>query len=697
MQKPVRPLHADHTPALAWARANLRWTGLPSPAEDFRRLRAAPAKIPPKARLPAAFASALLLAIIIFAMIFQWNWLRGPIAEYASARMNRHVAIDGDLEVHPWSLSPRATANGVTVSQPAWTGKTDNMVELPRLTVQVQLMPLLKRQVILPLVDVQKPKFHLIRDAGGRANWNFHDEQPARPLKLPPIHHFIIEDGALRIDDARRKLTFVGVISSNEQTTGAGRGVFTLDGRGLLNGTNFLAKVTGGPLLHVDPNIPYQFDARVQSGATKITAVGAIPHPFDLGAFSAKVHASGADLADLYELTGLAFPTTPPYDLAAGFGRVGAHYSLRRIHGRVGVSDLSGAMKVDASEKKPFLSADLASRRLDFADFLAVFGGVPKHTAGRPLSPTQRAQAAKLRAEHRVLPDQPLKTDRLKAMDARVDYRAETVQAGKLPVRKLVAKVKLQDSVLTFDPLSLILPQGALAGQIRIDGRRAVPAGSIDMRLSNARLETFIPSRGGPPPVEGAVLARAKLAGTGQSVRAVASNADGSVSVLIPHGQIRQAFAELLGINALKGGLLLWSKNQHQTPIRCAVVDFRAQNGVLNAERIVIDTGVVRSEGHGQINLKDETVNLRFTGKSKKFRLVRVMAPITVKGRLAEPNVGVDLAKATPQLGIAGVLGALVSPLAAIIPFIDPGGAKDADCAALMTEPRAPAQRVASR
>src|SRR5262249_11094341 len=150
------------------------------------------------------------------------------------------------------------------------------------------------------------------------------------------------------------------------------------------------------------------------------------------------------------------------------------------------------------------------------------------------LSPTQQAQAARLRAEHRILPDQPLKTDRFKVMNARVDYRADTVQAGKLPVRKLITKVKLQDSVLTFEPLSLVLPQGALAGQIRIDGGHAVPASALDMRLSNARVETFIPHRGGPPPLEGALLARAKLAGTGHSVRATAASADGSIRVVIP-------------------------------------------------------------------------------------------------------------------------------------------------------------------
>ena len=35
-------------------------------------------------------------------------------------------------------------------------------------------------------------------------------------------------------------------------------------------------------------------------------------------------------------------------------------------------------------------------------------------------------------------------------------------------------------------------------------------------------------------------------------------------------------------------------------------------------------------------------------------------------------------------LALGAILGAVVSPLAAIIPFITPGGAKDADCGALL-------------
>jgi hypothetical protein len=49
----------------------------------------------------------------------------------------------------------------------------------------------------------------------------------------------------------------------------------------------------------------------------------------------------------------------------------------------------------------------------------------------------------------------------------------------------------------------------------------------------------------------------------------------------------------------------------------------------------------------------------------------------------------VDLGKAAPQIGIAAAIGAVLSPLAAILPFIEPGLAKDADCAGLIQEAKA--------
>ena len=107
----------------------------------------------------------------------------------------------------------------------------------------------------------------------------------------------------------------------------------------------------------------------------------------------------------------------------------------------------------------------------------------------------------------------------------------------------------------------------------------------------------------------------------------------------------------------------------------------------------MLDTEPVLANGGGQISLRDETMSLRLKGKPKEFRLVRLILPVTVQGSLTAPKFGVEADKAVGQLGFAAALGAAVAPLAAILPFVDTGLAKDANCAALMNG-NAPAGQV---
>jgi hypothetical protein len=80
---------------------------------------------------------------------------------------------------------------------------------------------------------------------------------------------------------------------------------------------------------------------------------------------------------------------------------------------------------------------------------------------------------------------------------------------------------------------------------------------------------------------------------------------------------------------------------------------------------------------------------------------LRVSAPIRLTGRLDAPKLAIDFSRVGPQLGAAALLGAVVSPLAVIVPFVAAGSAKNADCGALLAEaqahgaPIAPARALA--
>jgi uncharacterized protein involved in outer membrane biogenesis len=622
--------------------------------------------------------------VIFFAFFFQWNWFRGTVERIASRDTGRTVTIQGDLHVHLWSWHPTASVEGVTISNPDWAPR-GNTAAITHIDLQTRFWPLLWGQVDLLRVTLINPTFDFLRDKQGRANWEFGTSAAdnARPMDLPAIQHFTIQNGALTMADQSRHMTLTASVNSHENADGKQAG-FMLNGSGTLNAKPFQMVVTGGPLINVDRSKPYPFDMRVVAGTTHLDASGAVTHPFDLGGLVAGVTISGANLADLYYLTGLAFPATPPYRLKANFVRDGRIYKLTNLTGTVGRSDLKGELSVDVTSGRPYLTADLSSHELYFTDLGPLVGSsappavvrAAAMKAGVPAEAAMKEQARETDTTH-LLPDTPLQVNRVRQMDANVSFHADRVISTDFPLRQLNMKVHLDHAVLKIDPISFALAFGKLAGGVTIDARKDSPAIDLDARLQDVRLQQFL--TGSPPSVEGTLEARAKLHGNGASIRAAASDADGTFTAIVPRGTVRQKFAELLGIDIDRAFLFSGNKD---TTMRCVLADFKVQNGVMQARDVVFDSEVVKATGSGTISLKNETLDMQLDGAPKKMTFFRLRAPITVTGPIRSPSIGIKPGGAIAQGGAALALGALLTPFAAIIPFIDPGLAKNADCGA---------------
>jgi uncharacterized protein involved in outer membrane biogenesis len=624
-------------------------------------------------------------AVAVFFAIFTWDWFRGPLARYLSARTGREVQIEGHLQVHPFSWRPWAQVGGVRIGNPKWLGGgRADVADLGQTTIQAKLIPLLTGRLELPLVDIEQPTLTLYADKSGRNNWTF-GKPSGQGAKLPLIQHFVLNQGKVRLEDVQRRLRFVGTVTTTENAGRFSAQAFHLEGAGALNAAPFVARVVGGPLVHVQRDRPYPFDMDVHAGATHIVAHGQVTKPFDLGHLTTVATVTGPDLADLYLLTGVVLPNTPAYSLHGDVVRDGTTYKVTHFAGRVGRSDLSGVLTLEKQHDRRFLKGDLRSRTLDMTDLGALFGG-PQ--AGK--SPTEETAASRAKAATgHILPDAPLDVGRVRSMDADVRYRAQSVIASKrLPLRAVGLHLTLDQGVLNLNPVTFTMPHGVVGGHVRLDARGPVPISRVDFQVSNMRIEDVVPRFQGASPIDGPLQARAALTGAGDTVHKAAASSNGRVMVAIPGGTMRKSLAEMMGVNVVPGLFELLSKDPKQTPVRCAVVDFNVSHGVMSVRRFVLDTGVVLADGSGTVNLGSETMNLKVQGHTKKPRLVRVIAPFDVTGSLNRPRMKIEAGPAIAQGAAAVGLGALLSPLAAILPFVAPGGAHDANCAALLTEAR---------
>lgn len=631
------------------------------------------------------------------------NALRGPISRFASARLHRDVQME-HLQLHLWSAMPRARIGNLTIANPDWEQRR-TMLQIQQADVELKLLYLLRGRIVLSLVAIDRPVLHLHRAKSGKANWEFGSatgtappSPQGRPAKLPLIQRFVVNDGRVTILDEVRKLKFEGTLRAHEGGTRETGKPFRLEGKGELNDRPFSLQLAGGALINLQPDQPYGFDADLRAGDIRLTARGKLPRPFNFGQLAADLEMSGDDLADLYYLTGLALPNTPRYRLAATVAREGRQFKITGIAGRVGSSDVRGTLLVDASGKRPHMQGDLASDLLDFADLAAPLGGEvavqesagpasanAESAAGAPAPGKTVKSKVSMPPDQPLLPDSSLQVNRVRAMDADVRFAAKAVNAGKLPLKRVAMHVKLKDGVLQVVPLTVDFPQGRLSGEVTLDARSDVPQTELDLRLADLKLEQFVGRKADAQPAfAGTMQARAQLHGAGDSVHDVASSADGSIALVVPRGEVRSALAELTGINVVNGVGLLLAKDQQKDDIRCGVADFDVQDGVMHAQNIVFDTEKVLITAQGEVRLGLEQLDLEIEGQPKRPRLGRLHSPIQIDGTLRQPSVGVDAGKVAGQAGVAVALGALVTPLAAIVAFIDPGLAKDADCAALL-------------
>jgi uncharacterized protein involved in outer membrane biogenesis len=663
----------------------------------------------PKTRGFLIVLGTLVPLIVLFTLFFDWNHFRPTLARIISEKTGRHTVIRGNLRVHLWSFEPSAEVDGLTLDNPPWAQHAV-MFTADELTVSVSLGRLLRGQVVVPQIKVVRPAIDVERDAKGRASWEFGTEEgrpqkSAQPAKIPTIRRLAIESGTIRVSDAIRKLKLDGTLNASE-VSGQGSGGFELKCKGSLNAKPFRADLHGGPLINLDPEHPYQLTAHLTAADIKVDARTTFPKPFDMAQYNVKFEVSGNDLADVFYLTGLALPNTPPYRLSADVEHRGTLFRMDNLKGKLGSSDIEGAVEIETGRTRPKFIAKVRSDTLNIVDLAPTLGqpAAPANTLSAQTPPAaaklaQRGAAAPAAqattpevpppTAQQLFPDADLQLNRVRGMDADVTYQARSVAAPKIPMKEVRFHLLLNDGVLKLDPLSFVLDSGKFAGNVTIDAAQDVPESTIDMGIDNVDLSQFTSAKLKQPPLQGSMTGRLKIHGYGTSVHKLAASADGTVSVALPTGQMNEALAELTGIDVSKGLGLLLSQKQANAGIRCGVIDFQAQKGTLDARSVFIDTTNVLITGRGHVDLGDERLDLSLQGDPKKVRFFRLRSPITLHGTLLHPAVGVKAENLVAQAGVAAALGTLLTPFAAALAFIDPGLAKNQDCSAVMAEVQA--------
>lgn len=623
----------------------------------------------------AVFLLSLLLLFVVAFGYLLWfantGQGRQTISATASDWLDREVEYSGSARLLPkWPPTVRFSEFRIGNMD---DGRADDMLNIKEAQVSWSPFALLRGAVKLPYVFVDGGELHLERLADNRANWRFGaedepDEDDGDNETMLELGTLYLRDAVVSYYDAPQNIDLT--ISANTE-----KGQLEATGSGTYLGKRFALEFNGAEILEAREDAPYLFDAMVTVGATTLTADGTLQNPTQLAGMDVQLGLRGEDASELFPLFGIALPPTAPYDIRGGLTYADALWKFDGFVGTMGESDIGGAVIWDASGKRPKLTADFFSQRLDFKDLSFLIG-------------SERGALENDESPY-VIPDVPLDITRMAAMDADVEFTGKQLIAPNLPLDDFYLYITLEDRLLRIDPVAFGTADGDVTAKMRVDARQEPVDITSDFRfskLSLARLtEGLKESLPNAKTSNGLIGGGAQLKGQGKSLKEMLATANGNIGIGMEGGELSNLLVELMGLDLAQslGFVLTGDKT---VPVRCAVGDFAVENGTMQSRAVVLDTVDTKVLGEGTINLENERMNLRLLAQPKDATFASLRTPLRVEGTLQNPDVIIEKTALLARGAGAVALSAVLTPAAGALALLEPSTGEDSDCDALLQQ-----------
>ena len=206
-----------------------------------------------------AIGLSVFVLMILLAVAVGPNALKHPLERIASARLNRLRNYPGKVAGAGMVLESDGSHGRLDRRKSSLGQKRTPLLKIERAEVQVQLLHLLRGELILPRVFLFQPQLYLHQDKQGQTNWSFENQQPSnaparKPPKFPVIRDLLIEEGTLTVLDDSRHLQAKGEVQAHQSADDSDIHPFKLNVHGSINKSSFLLKAVGGPLMGLTPS-----------------------------------------------------------------------------------------------------------------------------------------------------------------------------------------------------------------------------------------------------------------------------------------------------------------------------------------------------------------------------------------------------------------------------------------------------------
>jgi len=590
----------------------------------------------------------LALCVLVFAFLFDWNWIRPAVTRYLSHTAQRSVRID-DLHISfSPTLAPTVRLRGVQIQNAPWAD-TRPMANIGEVSFAfTSLATLLDDQSLVANLELRDAQVDLERLADGTRNWRLRNPEYRGPGKYRVLR-LDAQRSTIRFANRALDLDFTASASPAPSAPAPGAAADApLTNRIRFEGAYAGSKFTGDVLTSAvitlqDTGTLFPLRGRAAAGATRLEVDGRVADIFRFGRIDARAHLTGPTLAQLYPYMRAHWPDSRPYDIEGRLNVDHATLALENFRGKLGDTDVAGSASVTRNTERRFWRATMRSELASIKDLasLANVGNTPGANPGKaPGKPAAQTPA------ERVFPQTPLRVETLRVNDAQLILEVRKFRTSDIPgLDSLRMHAALQGSVLKIETLDIGLAGGHALGQLTLDARQSAPAASTTLDLRGVRLEKLLAQVPAAAGSSGAVTAQLRLEGRGESLAAMLGSASGTLTGSLADGRISNLLDAKLGLN---GGKVLWLKlaGDREIALNCAALAFDFRNGVGTSRRLLIDTEQTQVNGTATVNLRDEQFDVLLTPQPKQTRLIALGSAIRAYGSFKHAQYA--LQKGTP-------------------------------------------------
>ncbi len=599
------------------------------------------------ARLLGLFVILIVGAVAAFFLV-PADRIGAMVEERFEAATGRVLTLEGDVRPGLWP-SIGVKTGLVSIENAPWA-QGGAMVEAESLSVNVAWQGLIGGDIRVTGVELVRPVIRLSQGADGAVNWDLGGDNgdavtgdtaaagstaPATgdgegsPTEIS-LDQATITDGTIIFEQAGAAPISLSGIDA----------ILTLPDFAGPASVSLTATANGAPLsAEIAIN---EFERFLTEGPAPIgvsLTVAGDRVAFDGRAGLSPVSAEGtisAALAGLEAFTGLAgSPTTLP----AGLGRdrialdgaltyAGDTVSLRGAQIDADGNQLSGDLDLTLSEPRPRLVANLTGGPLDFS------GGSTEHPAGSGGGGGDGGATETASGWSK----EPIDVSGLGALDAEIAFSAPRIKLTQSELGQTSLRVALEDRRLVTTIRELSAYDGAIAGQVVLNGRGGLSA-STDLKGSAIAIARLFAELLDFDRLIALGDMELRILTSGQSMHALMNGMNGD-------GSFRFGAGELLGLDLV--GMLRNLDPSFVGAGASTIFDeitgtFRIVDGVVINDNLSMLAPLLTAKGNGTVGLGGQTLDYRIVPTLLAGEGEGISVPVIISGSWDAPKFRLDL------------------------------------------------------